>query len=89
MKFLELTVHTSSEASELVADAMWEFTPHGVTVCDSSDIVALQKNSTVFWDYMDDTLAPSPNADVLVKCYFSLDETDKISALMREIGCRK
>ena len=89
MKFLELTVHTSSEASELVADAMWEFTPHGVTVCDSNDIIALQKNSSVFWDYMDDTLAPNPNADVLVKCYFSLDETDKISALMREINRRR
>lgn len=89
MKFLELTVHTSSEASELVADAMWEFTPHGVTVCDSNDIVALQKNSSVFWDYMDDTLSPDPNADVLVKCYFSLDDADKISALIREIARRK
>ena len=53
MKFLELTVHTTSEASELVADAMWEFSPHGVTVCDANDIIALQKDSTVFWDYMD------------------------------------
>ena len=39
MKFTELTVHTTTEASELVADAMWEFSPHGVTVCDANDII--------------------------------------------------
>ena len=67
MKFIELTVHTTTEASELIADAMWEFSPHGVTVCDKNDIIALQKDSTVFWDYVDDELINEPS-DVLVKC---------------------
>ena len=65
MKFTELTVHTTTEASELIADAMWEFSPHGVTVCDANDIIALQRDSTVFWDYMDDNVTASK--DVLVK----------------------
>ena len=87
MKFIELTVHTASEGSELVADAMWEHTPHGVTVCDANDIIALQKDSTVFWDYMDDNLAPE--RDVLVKCYFEPDVADgEISALVRELNAR-
>lgn len=88
MKFIELTVHTASEGSELVADAMWEHTPHGVTVCDANDIIALQKDSTVFWDYMDENLAPE--RDVLVKCYFEPEVADgEISALMRELVERK
>ena len=43
MKFIELTVHTSTEASELVADAMWNYTPHEVTVCDANDVIAMQR----------------------------------------------
>lgn len=87
MKYTELTVHTTTEGSELVADAMWERTPHGVAVCDSADIIALQRDTTVFWDYMDDF---TPEKDVLVKCYFECEEAEeKISALMRELRVRR
>lgn len=88
MKFIELTVHTSTEASELVADAMWEHSPHGVTVCDANDIIALQKGSSVFWDYMDDNLTVSK--DVLVKCYVEPDRAEElIPAIMNEISSRR
>lgn len=88
MKFIELTVHTTTEGSELVADVMWNYTTHGVTVCDVNDIIALQRDSSVFWDYMDESLAPENNkkADVLVKCFLSIDKAEEISALvMRDI----
>ena len=89
MKFIELTVHTSTEASELVADAMWAFTPHGVTVCDANDIIALQRESTVFWDYMDEGLS-APQKDVLVKCFLEPENAETgISAIMKEINARK
>ena len=89
MKFLELTVHTTTEASELVADAMWEFSPHGVTVCDKNDIIALQKDSTVFWDYMDDELTFA-DTDVLVKCYVEPERADElIPQIMQEILSRR
>ncbi len=89
MKFIELTVHTTTEASELVADAMWEFSPHGVTVCDANDVIALQKDSTVFWDYMDDGLTPTEK-DVLVKCYVEPDRAGElIPAIMKEIETRR
>ena len=88
MKYIELTVHTSSEASEIVSDVMWEYTSYGVTVCDHNDILALQRDSSVFWDYMDDSVA-EPNEDVLVKCYFAPAEADKISAVMEEIRNRR
>ena len=89
MKYTELTVHTTTEASELIADAMWEFSPHGVTVCDKNDIIALQRDSSVFWDYMDDGLT-SFETDVLVKCYIEPERADELTAqIMKEISLRR
>ena len=90
MKFIELTVRTTTEASELVADAMWELTSHGVTVCDSRDIVMLQRDSTVFWDYIDEEVQSNAAAEVLVKCYFEPQGAEeKIGALMKEMKLRQ
>ncbi len=89
MKYIELTVHTTSEASELVSDVMWNYTSFGVTVCDFNDVLALQKDSTVFWDYMDDSLS-EPRSDVLVKCFLEPEEAqEKISGIMQEIYRRR
>ena len=70
MQYIELTIHTTSEASEIIADIMWNYTDFGVTICDKNDIIALQtaKEST-FWDYMDDELIADKNSETLVKCY--------------------
>ena len=88
MKYIELTIHTTSEASELVSDALWEHTSFGVTVCDFNDILALQKDSTVFWDYMDDAVM-EPRAEVLVKCFLEPQDAEgKISSIMRELRTR-
>ena len=72
MKFVELTAHTTTEGSELVADIFWNYTNYGVTVCDVNDIIALQRDKSTFWDYMDDDLTQK-REDVLVKCYLPLD----------------
>ena len=79
MKYIELTVHTTSEASELISDIMWNYTDYGVTICDRADIIALQtaKEST-FWDYMDDDLTADKPSDVLVKCYVATDVSDEV-----------
>ena len=70
MKYVELTVHTTTEASEIIADIMWGYTDFGVTICDVADIIALQKSKdTQYWDYMDDELTADKGGDVLVKCY--------------------
>ena len=103
MKYIELTVHTATEGSELVADAMWAYSPYGVTVCDAADAAApygvtvcdaadaaaLAKDSTVFWDYMDENVS-SENRDVLVKCYLEPSEAEeKIKLILGEIASRK
>lgn len=79
MKYTELTVHTTSEASEVIADIMWHYTTFGVTVCDIQDIIALQKTKDGYWDYMDESLQDTSRTDVLVKCYLEEESAPKIS----------
>ncbi len=87
MKYIELTIHTTTEASEIISDIMWNYTDYGVTICDRADIIALQtaKEST-FWDYMDDELTVDKPSDVLVKCYVAEDLAGEyIPAILRDI----
>ncbi len=89
MKYIELTLHTTSEASELVADVMWNYTDFGVAVSDYADVLALQQESAVFWDYMDESVE-KPRADVLVKCFLEPDKAEELTGkIMREINERK
>ncbi len=94
MKYIELTVHTTSEASELVSDIMWNYTEFGVSICDRADIIALQTSKeTTFWDYMDDELTQASlekNYEVLVKCYIAEDIAEKtIGAILSDIYSAK
>lgn len=69
MKFIELTVHTSTEGSELVADIMWRYTAYGVAISDVKDVIALQNDKVMYWDYMDDGLTADRGGDVMVKAF--------------------
>ena len=90
MKYIELTVHTTSEASELVADILWNYTEGGVAVSDISDVIALQEGkSGIFWDYIDDDLKTPPRSDVLVKAFLLPEREGEIPKIMAEISaCR-
>ena len=77
MKYIEFTVHTTTEGSELVSDIFWNYTKYGVTICDVNDIVALQNDKRTFWDYMDDDLTAVQDSDVLVKCFLPVDIADE------------
>ena len=91
MKYIELTIHTTTEASEIISDIMWNYTDYGVTICDRADIIALQtaKEST-FWDYMDDELTADKPSDVLVKCYVAEDvATEIVGAILKDIADAK
>ena len=84
MKFIELTVHTTSEGSELVADLLWDHTNYGVAVNDANDVIALQRDKSTFWDYMDDGLSEDAGGDVLVKCFLPLDTAEEHIRAIRE-----
>lgn len=82
MKFTELTIHTTSEASELIADVLWRYTNYGVAISDVKDVIALQRDKAMYWDYMDEALLEE--GDVLVKAFVSKEETDKVLPQIRE-----
>lgn len=82
MKFTELTIHTTSEGSELIADILWRYTNYGVAISDVKDVIALQENKVMYWDYMDDALLED-RRDVLVKAFIPEDETAKILPQIR------
>lgn len=81
MKFTELTIHTTSEGSELIADILWRYTNYGVAISDVKDVIALQRDKAMYWDYIDENLTVA--GDVLVKAFIALEETDKIVPQIR------
>ncbi len=83
MKFCELTIHTTSEGSELVADVLWRYTTYGVAISDVKDVIALQRNKALYWDYMDESLTQD-NGEALVKSFIPVDETQVILPKIRE-----
>ncbi len=83
MKFTELTIHTTTEGSELIADILWRYTNYGVAISDIKDVIALQNNKVMYWDYIDDSLL-GDRRDVLVKAFVPKDETAKTLPLIRE-----
>ena len=91
MKYIELTIHTTTEASEIIADIMWCYTDFGVTICDLNDIIALQKSKdTMYWDYMDDDLTAGKPTDVLVKCYVESDTAQEtIRSILSDVETAK
>ena len=65
--FLEITVKTTHDASELVADILSEYSDQGVSVLDAEDVNYLLKTGKN-WDYADDGVI-SADATVFVKGY--------------------
>ncbi len=90
MKYIELTIHTTSEASELVADILWNYTEGGVAVSDAADVIALQNGQYgVFWDYLDESLRNAPKSEALVKAFLLPENEEKIPEIMAQIyACR-
>ncbi len=76
MKFIELTIHTTSQGSELIADILWRYTNYGVAISDVNDVIALQRNKSAYWDYIDDSL--KEGGDVLVKAFIPIDNAPAI-----------
>ncbi len=86
MKFTEITVHTSTEGSELIADIMWRYSSYGVAISDVKDVIALQNDKVMYWDYMDDELTRDTSGDVLVKSFIPVDITEqKLPEIRRDI----
>lgn len=82
MKFTELTIHTTSEGSEVIADVLWGYTNYGVAISDVKDVIALQQNKAMYWDYIDESLTNN-RCDVLVKAFIPLEDTETTAPKIR------
>lgn len=89
MKYYELTIDTSSDASELVAEILTELGSNGIGIYDNRDLLGLA-DSGVVWDYMEEHLIKD-DGKAQVKGYFEVDniqevlsELDKKLAFLKE-----
>ncbi len=81
MKYLQVTVCTTHEASELIGYMLIEAGSEGTTIKDSSDFAELYKGG-IIWDYIDDKLLSSDER-VLVSGFFELNS--KLDALYESL----
>lgn len=83
MKFTEFTVSTTTEAQELVADILWQYTVYGIAVCDYNDVVELVEKRRETFDYIEDELLSAQKRGTLVKAYTEASESSKVGELLR------
>ena len=81
--FLEITVNTTHEASELVCDLFWNYTDLGVAVNDIQDVIDLEKSGRA-WDYADENIY-TKDKTVLVKGYFPIDAHVFVASLEKDL----
>ena len=74
-KYIELTILTTHDGGELVADILSEYTEEGVAVSDIEDVIDLERRGKT-WDYADDELYKKDKT-VLVKGYFQADVAER------------
>ena len=80
-KFIEVTVVTTHDGSELVADIMWNYSVDGVAVNDFFDVIKLSETGKT-WDYIDEKVMQCDKR-VFVKGY--LADESLISQLEKDL----
>lgn len=78
MEYVEITVRTTSEAADLVADVFFDFTFEGVSIVDKEDLVRLNKN-THHWDYIEDDIFAKYGEEALVVGFVEKSKYAEIS----------
>lgn len=72
MKWLKLTVTTTTEGSDLVSSVLYDYGSEGVSIDDYNDVIDLIKEHKN-WDYVDDELTKKCDDRVFVSGFFSED----------------
>ena len=85
--YIELTINTTHEGAELVADLLEPFSESGVTIVDAQDVIDLTNNGKN-WDYADEKIF-SLDKTVLVRAYYKIENeseyTKQIESLLYEL----
>ena len=74
-EFIELTVSTTHQGSELISDMLWDYTDAGVVIFDLEDVIELDRTGRA-WDYADESVF-NKDKTVLVKAYFPKDRAEQ------------
>jgi len=69
--YVELTISTTHDGAELVADILAGYTDLGVAINDVQDVIDLEKSGRA-WDYADEKIY-SADKTVLIKGYFPIE----------------
>lgn len=87
MDWVEVTVKTTTEGADIVAQAFYEIGVNGVAVEDPDAVRQAQKEERT-WDYIDDSILANMEEDVLVKAYISSDAAfpDKMQFIRERIS---
>lgn len=91
MKYLELTVTTTSQAEELVADIFWRYTDYGVAISSVKDVIELTEAKVKSYDYLEEGLLRGDASTSLVKGFFPLEDAERLCGLVASdiAGLRK
>ena len=86
MQYIELTIHTTTFASELIADLLWQYTQEGVAILDRNDLLTLQQDKNLFWDYIEPQLVAEEDMPVLIKCFLLPEKAkEQVKAIKKEL----
>lgn len=72
MDWLQITVHTTTEGSDIVSQALMDAGSNGTSIEDRNDI-QLNQRPEGQWDILPESLAENMSEDVLVTGYFEAD----------------
>lgn len=78
MEYIEITVRTTSEAADLVADVFFDFTVEGVSIVDKEDLKNLNKKCH-HWDYIEEDIFAKYGEEALVVGFVEKSKYGEIS----------
>ena len=84
MDYIELSVSTTHEGSELVCDILSNYSNEGVSVLDGFDVLDLERKGKT-WDYMEDGVFSS-SEEVVVKAYVSVENEPQIGDIELDLA---
>ena len=82
MKYIEITVITTTEASDAISEMMYDLGAKGVNIEDPNDFRMMNQDPTS-WDYVEEELLATLGEDTRIKGYFSeLDYNEEVLVIL-------
>ncbi|MEG1613781.1 MAG: 50S ribosomal protein L11 methyltransferase [Clostridia bacterium] len=82
MKYYEVTIKTTHDCADLIADALFSVGCSGVSIKDKADILEIYKSS-VIWDYIDESLLNKSDETVFVSAIIGEENKEETLKTIR------